>query len=37
MMLLVLIVGVVLGWKINRARTQRLAVEAIEAADGDLF
>jgi hypothetical protein len=37
MMLLVLVVGGVLGWKINRTRTQRLAAEAIKAADGDLF
>ena len=37
LMVLVLLVGVGVGWYVNRVRTQRLAVAAIEAAGGSVF
>ena len=37
MMAMVLIMAVGLGWIVNGARTQRLAVEAIERAGGEVF
>jgi len=36
-MVLVLIIGGGLGWKINRARTQRRAVEVIEDVNGQVL
>jgi hypothetical protein len=37
MMVVVLAIGGLLGWKINRARTQAEAVKLIKAADGEVF